>query len=217
MTFRHNRRRRNRKSGAESIISMLAHLPWFVIVILAASTYFGFDYIEATLNPRKPVYQLLSMLLGYGKYVAVAICFIAAVASFFRGRSRKRLLSKAKRSDNLIHALSQMSWREFELLVGQVFRERGYTVAEGKGSRDGGVDLVLFKDGKTSLVQCKHWKSGNVGVAVVRELFGVMTLRGAHHGFVICSGKFTKDAFVFAKQANVSLVGLAQLERVLSR
>lgn len=215
MTFKRNRRRRNRKSGAESVISMLAHLPWFAIVMLAAVTYAGFGYAESTLNPSTHTYALFSLLFGYGKYLVLAIFFIAAVASFFRGRKRKRLLSKAKKSDNLVHTLSQMSWREFELLVGQVFRERGYTVAEGKGSRDGGVDLVLFKDGKTSLVQCKHWKSGNVGVAVVRELFGVMTLRGAHHGFVICSGKFTKDAFVFAKQANVSLVGLAQLERVL--
>lgn len=217
MTFRRNNRRRNRKSGAESIVGMLAHLPWFVIVILAASTYFGFDYIEATLNPRKPVYQLLSMLLGYGKYVAVAICFIAAVASFFRGRSRMRLLNKAKRSDNLAHALSQMSWREFEFLIGQMFRERGYSVAEGKGSSDGGIDLTLFKDGKTLLVQCKHWKSSRVGVTVVRELLGVMTVRKAHHGLVICSGGYTKEAYAFAKEANISLMGLAQLERALSK
>lgn len=210
-------RNRSRKGGAQSLITMLAHLHWLVIVILAAVTYFGFDYIEATLNPRKPVYQLLSMLLGYGKYVAVAICFIAAVASFFRGRSRKRLLNKAKRSDNLAHALSQMSWREFEFLIGQMFRERGYSVAEGKGSSDGGIDLTLFKDGKTLLVQCKHWKSSRVGVTVVRELLGVMTVRKAHHGLVICSGGYTKEAYAFAKEANISLMGLAQLERALSK
>ena len=210
-------RNRSRKSGAQSLIAMLAHLHWLVIVILAAATYFGFDYIEATLNPRKPVYQLLSMLLGYGKYVAVAICFIAAVVSFFRGRSRKRLLNKAKRSDNLAHALSQMSWREFEFLIGQMFRERGYSVAEGKGSNDGGIDLTLFKDGRTLLVQCKHWKSSRVGVTVVRELLGVMTVRKAHHGLVICSGGYTKEAYAFAKQANISLMGLAQLERALTK
>lgn len=216
MTFKRNRRRRNRKSGAESIISMLAHLPWLAIVILAAVTYAGFGYAESTLNPSTHTYALFSFLFGYGKYLVLTIFFIAAVASFFRGRSRKRLLNKAKRSDNLAHALSQMSWREFEFLIGQMFRERGYSVAEGKGSNDGGIDLTLFKDGRTLLVQCKHWKSSRVGVTVVRELLGVMTVRKAHHGLVICSGGYTKEAYAFAKQANISLMGLAQLEKLLS-
>lgn len=212
MASKRTYRKRSPKSGASSFVGMLAHLHWFVIVILAGAIFMGFGYAKSTLNQSARSYTALSSLLNYGKYAVITIFFIVAVASFFRGRSRKRLLNRARKSDDLVHALSKMSWREFELLIGQMFRERGYSVSEGKGSRDGGVDLVLFKGGKTSLVQCKHWKSGNVGVAVVRELYGVMALRGAHEGFVVCSGRFTKDAHVFAKQANVSLVGLAQLE-----
>lgn len=44
----------------------------------------------------------------------------------------------------------------------------------GGNRPDGGVDLVLKKGGRRYLVQCKHWKTWQVGVAVVRELNGVI-------------------------------------------
>jgi hypothetical protein len=35
------------------------------------------------------------------------------------------------------------------------------------------VDLVLHKGGGKVVVQCKRWKSAQVGVAMIREFFGV--------------------------------------------
>jgi len=49
-----------------------------------------------------------------------------------------------------------MSWQQFETLVGEGFLRRGGRVKEtGGGGPDGGVDLVLSKDGEKTLVQCK--------------------------------------------------------------
>ena len=42
-----------------------------------------------------------------------------------------------------------MSWREFEMLVGEAFRVQGYSVVETGGSADGGVDVVLSLDPPT--------------------------------------------------------------------
>lgn len=56
------------------------------------------------------------------------------------------------------------------------------------------------------LVQCKQWRAAKVSVQVVRELYGVMSARGAAGGFVVTSGGFTKDAWKFARATNVSLV-----------
>ena len=100
-----------------------------------------------------------------------------------------------------------MSWREFELLVGEAFRLQGYSVTElGGAGADGGVDLVLRKGNEKFLVQCKQWKAFKVGVEVVRELYGVMAAQGAAGGFVITSGTFTADAKSFAEGRNVKLV-----------
>ena len=58
------------------------------------------------------------------------------------------------------NALDGMSWREFEMLVGEAFRLQGYRVIEtGGGGADGGIDLVLFKGSEKFLVQCKQWKA----------------------------------------------------------
>src|SRR5690606_17298265 len=89
--------------------------------------------------------------------------------------------------------LERMNWRDFEYLSGEVFRQRGYHVEEGAGTQDGGIDLTMTKRGKTWLAQCKHWK-GPVGVAVVREMAGVVQLNRAHGGFIVCSRGYTRNA-----------------------
>ena len=115
-------------------------------------------------------------------------------------------------------ALNGMSWREFELLVGEAFRLQGYTVTElGGAGADGGVDLVLRKGNEKFLVQCKQWKAFKVGVDVVRELYGVMAAQGAAGGFVITSGTFTADAKAFAEGRNVKLVDGPELFGLLKQ
>jgi restriction system protein len=54
---------------------------------------------------------------------------------------------------------------------------------------DGGIDLVIRKDGNRYLVQCKQWRSQKVGVKVVREMFGLVAAEKAAGGIVICSGQ----------------------------
>lgn len=77
-------------------------------------------------------------------------------------------------------AIAGMSWAEFEMLICELFRVRGYSVKEtGSGGADGGIDLVAQRDGQTTLVQCKHWKLNTVGVPVAREMLGLMAEHGA--------------------------------------
>ena len=109
-------------------------------------------------------------------------------------------------------ALESMSWQEFELLVGEFFRRRGFTVSEtGGGGADSGVDLVIAQGNDRYVVQCKQWRARQVGVSVVRELYGVMTAKGAVGGFVVTSGAFTDDAWRFAEGREIELVACDQL------
>jgi restriction system protein len=64
-------------------------------------------------------------------------------------------------SDSQYDPIKNMSWQHFETLVSAFFREQGYTVIDRGGmGADGGVDILLKKDGKKIIVQCKHWKTG---------------------------------------------------------
>ena len=109
-----------------------------------------------------------------------------------------------------------MSWREFELLIGEAYRNKGYAVAElGGAGADGGVDLRLTKGREVVLVQCKQWKAFKVGVTVIRELYGVMTAQRATGGIVVTSGVFTKEASNFADECGIDLIDGASLRRLI--
>ena len=158
-------------------------------------------------------------LATVGQYIAAFICVLGAITSAWRRRERKNLVADVARS-KATDALNGMSWRQFEMLVGEGFRLQGYQVGEtGGGGADGGVDLVLTKPGKNGsekfLVQCKQWRAYKVGVDVVRELYGVMAAKGATGGFVVTSGRFTDEAISFASGRNVTLVDGPKLHGLL--
>jgi len=137
-------------------------------------------------------------------WVLAGGCWLAALASL-AGRAKRRRMLEAQ-SD--LQTLRALSWRDFELLVSEAYRRRGYAVEEtGQGGADGGIDLVLRRDGQTTLVQCKHWKSRKVDVATVREQLGLVTHHRAAGAIVVTTGEFTSEARTFAaKEPAVELV-----------
>jgi restriction system protein len=77
------------------------------------------------------------------------------------------------------------------------------------------VDLGLTKNEERFLVQCKHWRTRQVGVTVVRELNGVVSAQGAHRGFVVTGGEFTREAREFAKTCRIELIDGSKLEELI--
>lgn len=207
--------RRRKSSTADDLMDLVALLPWWGGVALAAVSY-GVLHAVATrplpsvqtgkqLGEALPSMLFQSLATG-GQYLIPFICLLGALASFLRRRKRKALFDTASQASGA-DALHGMSWQEFEMLVGEGFKRRGYGVREtGGGGADGGVDLVLTKGGEKFLVQCKQWKAFKVGVSTVRELYGVMAAAGVAGGFVVTSGRFTGDAQAFATGRNIQLL-----------
>lgn len=222
---------RRKKSDAETVIDLFALMPWWACVALAAVAYVALHALAskapATVDPAQALNQMDKLLVGaalrglatVGQYVVPVLLLAAAVVSAVRRYRRGKLLEEALRSQDAA-AVDGMTWHEFELLIGEAFRRKGYAVVEtGGGGPDGGIDLVLRKPvtngNETYVVQCKHWKAQKVGVDVVRELYGVMAARGAAGGFVVTSGRFTTEAMAFAQGRNVRLVDGARLKELL--
>lgn len=161
--------------------------------------------------------SLLSALAMVGQWLIPIICLFGALGSFLARRRRQTLMSNVSQSKSA-DALDNMSWREFEVLVGEAFRLQGYRVSEHGGvGPDGGIDLVLSKGSEKFLVQCKQWKAFKVSVTVVRELYGVMAAKGAAGGFVVTSGRFTEDATAFASGRNIQLIDGDLLHGLISQ
>lgn len=156
-------------------------------------------------------------LAGIGQVVVPTICIAAAGTSAWR-RNRRAALVEHVTSSDAASSLEDMTWQEFETLVGESFRLRGYHVMDLGGSTpDGGIDLILMKGSETFLVQCKQWKAQAVTVEIVRELYGVMAARGAAGGFVVTSGRFTKDAIAFTQGRNLTLIDGPKLFDLIKR
>jgi restriction system protein len=111
-----------------------------------------------------------------------------------------------------LEKLRETGWKDFEYLVAEAFRRQDYDVdySLGRGA-DGGVDLTLRRDGRTSLVQCKQWKVFSIGAPVIREMFGLMTAEKADEAIIVTTGKFTRDAQDFAAGKPIRLVDGPQL------
>jgi restriction system protein len=137
---------------------------------------------------------------------------VPAPIAAFRQWQERRLLDQ---QDGLA-TIRALSWSRFEGLIGEAYRQEGYSVSRPSGSGpDGGIDLVLRKDGNTLLVQCKQWKSWKVGVKVIREMYGVMTDRKAHGAIIVTSGIFTQEARAFAEGKPIDLVEGEQLAALI--
>jgi restriction system protein len=172
----------------ESILNQLAVLPWWVILIVAGALYVILKFILPTLSFDNPLTKAFIKGLSLFAPYLVLLLVIVAIFSLISQLLKGKMLEKQTGLDSI----GNLSWRQFESLVGEAFRRKGYLVLENPADgADGGVDLRLRKDGKLIFVQCKHWKSRNVGVKVVRELYGIITAKKAHGGILVTYGNYT--------------------------
>ncbi|KKO47717.1 endonuclease [Arsukibacterium sp. MJ3] len=217
----------HRKSSLiEDLYGIASFLPWWLSICMAIGFYFYLDSLAVmpVIDPQKPMAHVTGWLVYYvaywGRYLLPLIFVFGAVTSLKAKAKRVSLLNNVRYdSAPQQDALAAISWREFEMLVGQFFREKGYKVSETTEGADGGVDLHLTdNDFKTYLVQCKHWKASKVPVNVVRELYGVMVAESASGAFVVTSGQFTDDAQAFANGKNIQLIdGLLLVSAIKGR
>lgn len=194
----------------ESGLDLVASLPWPVGIALGLIAFALIRYgIGAYLSQAGGPFgaavggQLSGGMLAPFAWLALLGCWLAAGASFVRGRRRRHLLETRAS----LESIAALSWRDFEALVGEAFRRAGYQVEETpQDGADGGIDLILRKDGRASLVQCKRWRRKQVPVNTVREMWGLRAHHGADAVKIVCVGSYTPDARKFAEGKAIELI-----------
>jgi restriction system protein len=179
--------------------------PWWTCPLLAVSAYAVLAYVCPVLLTAQPTLQKLGNVPRlFAPWVAFLILF-AGVVAWMRRIGGMQLLNAQRDAESI----RKLTWSEFEELVAASYRRQGYRVIEnGGGGADGGVDLIVLRDGEKVLVQCKHWRASRVGVKIVRELHGI-TCSKEHvgsKGCLVTFGWFTSDAREFARDNNVELI-----------
>ena len=127
-----------------------------------------------------------------------------------RAREREQLEAEQRRRRKLIEHWMSLSGPEFERELGTVYRNLGYRVETTAGSGDGGVDLILRKNGKTTVVQCKSHQAP-IGPAIARDLFGAMVASRADSAILACTGGFTRGVLEFVQGKPITLISASEL------
>lgn len=107
--------------------------------------------------------------------------------------------------------LDRLSWRQFEKLVAELLEADGYTVELTRGSKDGGVDVIAFKDGGPAGLFKTVWQakklsgSHKVGLATIRELADTTREHGASKGMIVTTTWLTRDALARVERDKYTL------------
>jgi hypothetical protein len=116
----------------------------------------------------------------------------------------------------LLDHLHSIDWFQFEKLVELVYQNLGYyVIRRGGANPDGGIDLLIEKDGERTAIQCKQWKTWNVGVRQVREFLGALTHANIPKGIFITLRGYTGDAKKFADEHNIDMLNETDLNELL--
>lgn len=217
-------RRRKQNDGLlgdllDMIFECAVLLPWWLSLLFGVIMYLSLHYYVSlhTLAGLQGWDFVLVFSAFFGQYTFPIILLIASITSF-RNSIRGNELLIGVESRGVTETLAKMSWQDFEILMGQWFKTQGYEVVQAGGAHaDGGVDIELRKDGELYLVQCKHYRAWKVPVDTVRDLYGVMTSRGAAGGFVVTSGRFTEPATEFASGRVITLIDGESLAQILKQ
>lgn len=204
---------RRRTNPLEDLVDIAQHLPWWAGVVAALLSWMAMygvssHALPATVQTDSSLIVAVPVLRGLataGQYVLPAMFLAAALLSAWLHYKHQKNYSDMG-SERGRFLLQHLSWREFENLVGEFFRRKGFAV-EQRGGRlpEGGVDLVASIGDDRYLVQCKHWRVQRVGVAVVRDLCRIAETEGAAGIFVVTSGTFTDEARRFVEQNRIAI------------
>jgi len=108
-------------------------------------------------------------------------------------------------------ALSRVAWQDFEVLVANHYRDQGYDVmhcGDGRfGLREGSdVDLRMRRQGKLSLVHCRHESVSRVDAGAVARLLAIAAEDEAVEAIVVSSGDIPDAARQVGEAGGATLI-----------
>lgn len=101
-------------------------------------------------------------------------------------------------------ALYAMTPAAFERHVAALFAASGYAVRVVGGAGDGGVDVRVWRDGWSGVVQCKRYRPDRaLGPAAVRELVGTRAHERARVAWLATTARLSPAARRLAEEEGV--------------
>lgn len=122
---------------------------------------------------------------------------------------RNVIITLSPINDNVLKYLSenpqafyQLTDREFEIVMAEIYNKLGYKVELTKSTRDGGKDIIIRKPEILGdfiyYVECKkNAAKRHIGVGMIRSLVGTINTDHVNGGILATTSYFTPDAKKF--------------------
>ncbi len=131
----------------------------------------------------------------------------------YRKEAIKALCDIGTKNENEIKNLSP---KQFETTIANMFRHLGYKVFQTPFSNDHGKDAIMRKDGEKILVECKHYAiSHKAGRPELQKFFAAIIEEKASFGYFICTGGFADTSIVYAKSNKILCIDIIQLSNFM--
>jgi len=165
------------------------------------------DIIISILKAFLQFWWLWLIVIGLGILKIFIEIWLPKIIKKQINKNRFRKGEKWRTDNDLIRWLRGMKPDEFEEYIANLFTRLGYKAEKVGGSHDGGIDVVIKKDGETGYIQCKKFITKEVPVGAVRDFYGAFVSHlASSKGYFISTNKFTLEAIKFAEDKPIELV-----------
>lgn len=183
------------KMAHNSLFAVLLRSPWWISIAVAAA------FAGASLALLPAEFKTVGAL-GALPFAAVGLVALG----------RQLRAPSARRADAILQAVGRMGWGEFCEALENAFARDGYIVERLQG---GAADLLLRREGRTTLVSAKRWKAARHGEDNVQALHAAAQARDASASLYVALGELSPNAQRIATAHGVELVQSAGLVHLL--
>ena len=173
------------KMSQNSLFAVLLRSPWWISLLVALVL----GAVAAALLPAD--YKAAGAVSGF------PFAVIAAMAAWRQWR-----LPSSARVLLTTQAVSAMAWPQFAGLLEQSFQRDGYTVQRSKSEA---FDFELTRQGRSTLVAARRWKSQRTGLEPLKALQAAREAAGAADALWVSLGELTDTARPFAGAQRITV------------
>ncbi|MGD6803933.1 restriction endonuclease [Rossellomorea aquimaris] len=160
--------------------------------------------------------QWLDFLLNLVNFILILMIFLIPVSRLFRYLvSLLKQIPLNNMNKYWVEDIDTLTGIQFEQVLAQLYRSRGYTALKTNPTADYGADLILKRNNDKIAVQAKcYGEDKKVGVGAINEVLGGAGYHNCNKKVVVTNRYFTENAIISATRNNVLLVnrdGLIQM------
>lgn len=163
----------------------------------------------------KSEYEAAQLVLEKERAEEIRLYNLRRKSDNYRIKELKRITKERMKRLDFLYSISP---REFEEAIGVMYESLGYNVKLTPFTDDRGKDLIIHKDSKKYVVECKRYaKDKKIGRPALQKFFAAISEEKAVKGFYVTTSSFTKTAMDYAGNNNIELVDGRELINIMRK